>query len=347
MSQHAKFMQRCLQLALNGLGTTYPNPLVGSIIVNSKGIIIGEGWHYQSGKAHAEVNAINAVKDQSELATATLYVNLEPCSHFGKTPPCSNLIIEKKIPNVVIGCIDSYSEVAGKGIQKLKEAGVEVVLGILEQESLALNTRFFTYHNKKRPFIILKWAETRDGFIAPVENLGQPLWISNEFSRQLVHKWRAEEMAILVGKNTVLKDNPKLNTRDYQGNNPVRIVIDKKGDLNNSFHVKDNKVKTIFITENEKLKNSENCIYEFVIFGKDLVEKICDILYKHQIQSVIIEGGKKTLDLFIEANIWDEARVFVSETILNGGVLAPKISSKVTKTNKIKTDQLTTHYNYV
>lgn len=345
MNIHERYISRCIELAKNGFGTTYPNPMVGSVIVYEDEII-GEGWHRKSGEAHAEVNAINSVKDKSLLAKSTIYVSLEPCSHFGKTPPCSDLIIEKQIPNIVIGTIDSNEKVSGKGIQKLRDAGRNVVVGVLEKECQELNKRFFTYHNKKRPYIILKWAESSDSFIAPKRKEEQkPVWISNEFSRQLVHKWRSEEQAILVGTNTIIEDNPKLNTRDWASKNPTRIVIDRLGKIDESYFVKDNSVKTIFITESENLSSHENIIYENAIFDIRLAEKICSILVKHSIQSVIIEGGKKTLDTFINAGLWDEARVFVSDIFLHNGIKAPRLSGKYVE-KKIKNDQLLTFYNH-
>ena len=215
MTTDQRYMQRCLSLARKAIGYTYPNPLVGSVIVH-EGKIIGEGWHAKAGEPHAEVNAIASVKDEKLLKESTLYVNLEPCAHFGKTPPCADLIIEKEIPKIVIGCVDINSKVAGKGIERLRQAGREVMVGVLEAECQALNARFFTFHAQQRPYIILKWAQTRDGFIAPLQQEQQkPVWISNAFSQQLTHLWRAQEGAILVGKHTVEKDNPSLTTRHW------------------------------------------------------------------------------------------------------------------------------------
>lgn len=341
MSQHEKYMQRCIQLAKNGLGTTYPNPLVGSVIVYNNEII-GEGWHQKAGEAHAEVNAINSVKDPTLLSKSTIYVSLEPCSHFGKTPPCSDLIIDKNIPNIVIGTIDPFAKVSGNGIQKLKDAGREVTVGVLEKECSQLNQRFFTFHNKKRPFIILKWAESADGFITPKEKeRQQPVWISNAYSRQLVHKWRSEEQAILVGTQTVLDDNPKLDVRDWKGQNPIRIALDKSGKITEDFHLLSNnsEIKTIIITE-EKKQSIDQRIFENAIFDNRLVFEIVKILYQHNIQSVIIEGGKRTLETFIEANLWDEARIFKSKVILNDGISAPKIELKNVQKELILDDEL-------
>ena len=346
MTTHEFYMKRCIELAKNGLGTTYPNPLVGSVIVHD-GKIIGEGWHKKAGEAHAEVNAVNSVKDKSLLKEATIYVSLEPCSHYGKTPPCCDLIIANEIPNVVIGTIDPFSKVAGNGIKKLIESDKNVTVGILEDECNELNNRFFTFHQKERPYIILKWAETADGFIAPLSKEEKaPIWITNQYSRQLVHKWRTEEQAILVGTNTVLDDNPKLNARDYIGNNPVRVVLDKSGKISEKYHVKDNSQKTIFITESEKFETTENCIYENVIFDKSLVHSIANVLYRYDIQSVIIEGGAKTLQSFIDANLWDEARVFTGQIKFQNGTTAPKLTGFPTTRFDIMDDQLKIFRNY-
>ena len=349
---HEFYMKRCIELAKNGLGTTYPNPLVGSVIVHN-GKIIGEGWHRKAGEAHAEVHAVNAVKDKSVLKEATIYVSLEPCSHFGKTPPCCDLIIAHEIPNVVIGTVDPYAKVAGNGIKKLKESGKNVIVGVLSHECEELNKRFFTFHNKKRPYIILKWAKTADGFLAPEKKLQKaqhdklkPVWITNQYSRQLVHKWRTEEQAILVGTNTVLEDNPKLNARNFSGNNPVRIVLDKSGKISEKYHVKDHSQKTIFITESEKFISTENCIYENTIFDNDLVTSICTILYQHNIQSVIIEGGNITLTSFITANLWDEARVFEGKTTFKNGTEAPVIIGDVVARFALLTDEFKIFKNY-
>ena len=316
MTTHEFYMKRCIELAKNGLGTTYPNPLVGSVIVYDNKII-GEGWHKKAGEPHAEVNAVNSVKDKSLLKKATIYVSLEPCCHYGKTPPCCDLIVTNEIPNVVIGTIDPFAKVAGKGIKKLLENGKNVTVGILEDQCNELNKRFFTFHQKKRPYIILKWAETKDGFIAPLSKEEKaPVWITNPYSRQLVHKWRTEEQAILVGTHTILDDNPKLDARDFLGKNPVRIVLDKSGKVSKNYHVKDASQKTIFITESEKYTSIENCNYENAIFDKHLVHSICEILYKNNIQSIIIEGGSTTIQSFIAANLWDEARILIANKFL-------------------------------
>ncbi len=336
-------------MAKNGLGTTYPNPLVGSVIVlNDK--IIGEGWHQKAGEPHAEVNAINSVKDKSLLKQATIYVNLEPCSHYGKTPPCANLIVENRIKKVVIGSIDTNSKVSGKGILHLQNNGCEVIVGVLEHECLNLNKRFFTYHNKKRPFIILKWAETQDGFIDKLRDKNSensPNWISNVYSQQLVHKMRAEEQAILVGTNTALNDNPKLNARNWLGLDPVRIVLDKSLKVPVHYKLFDGSVKTIVFTEKVPDKSpNENTLFEQIDFSKNLPKQICDALYNLEIQSLIVEGGAKTLQTFIAENLWDEACVFVGNTIFENGLSAPDLKKVPNEIRKISDDTIKIYVNY-
>lgn len=344
MKIHENYIKRCIQLAKNGLGTTYPNPMVGCVIVH-KGKIIGEGWHQKAGGPHAEVNAINSVVDKRLLKRSILYVSLEPCNHFGKTPPCSDLIIANQFPQVVIGCIDPYDEVAGKGVEKLIKHGCEVIVGVLEEECIELNKRFFTYHTKKMPYVILKWAETKDGFIdvnRKVVNLDEakPNWITNQYSRQLVHKWRVEEQSILVGTNTVINDNPKLDGRSWFGKNPIRIVMDKTFKIPNNYDVFDGSVKTIIVTEKVNELKGSNLYYKQVDFSKNIAQQICKIVYKHKIQSVIIEGGRQTLQTFIDANLWNEARIFVGEKTFSMGVNAPNISGEETCAIKIKNDVL-------
>jgi diaminohydroxyphosphoribosylaminopyrimidine deaminase/5-amino-6-(5-phosphoribosylamino)uracil reductase len=346
MNNHEDYIARCIELAKNGFGTTYPNPMVGSVIVYN-GEIIGEGWHQKAGEPHAEVNAIRSVKDPSLLDKATIYVSLEPCSHFGKTPPCCDLIIQNKIPNVVIGTVDSNIKVAGNGIKRLQEAGANVIVGILEKECYELNQRFFTFHEKKRPYIILKWAETQDGFIAPLQKEEQkPVWITNINSRQLVHKWRTEEQAILVGTQTVIDDNPKLNARDWEGNNPVRVVIDQNHRIPKTAHVFDNQTKTIVFSNKKSTPSLENAILEVIDFQQNIVQQIVDKLFQHQIQSVIIEGGAQTLQTFIDANLWDEARVFIGNCTFEKGVNAPIMNTSPLKKEKIGTDELLIIRNY-
>lgn len=340
MKVHEKYIHRCIELAKNGLGTTYPNPMVGSVIVY-EGKIIGEGWHKKSGEPHAEVNAIISVKDKSLLKKSTIYVSLEPCSHFGKTPPCCDLIIKNEIPNVVIGTVDPNIKVAGNGIKKLIEAGANVTVGVLETECEELNKRFFTFHKKNRPYVILKWAESQDGFIAPLTKLEQkPVWITNEFSRQLVHKWRSEEQAILVGTQTIIDDNPKLDVRDWAGNNPVRIVLDQNNRIPKDSHIFDNRVKTIIFSNLANTNNGENTTFEVIDFEQNLAQQILKKLYKHKIQSVIIEGGRQTLQTFIDENLWDEARIFIGTSCFENGTKAPIIALEKIEKHSIGNDEL-------
>jgi len=306
---HETYIKRCIELAKNGLVAAMPNPSVGAVIV-FKNQIIGEGYTSAYGGAHGEVNAITYAKTHhpEKLKDATIYVSLEPCSHYGKTPPCANLIIESGIKKVVVGTIDPFAKVAGRGIKRLREAGCEVIVGIEEEACRESLKRFFTFHEKKRPFIILKWAQTQDGFIAPLaRNAQAPVWITNTYSKQLVHKWRSEEQAILVGGKTVLEDNPSLTTRLWEGNSPIRIVIDTQDNLSQELAVFDNSAKTFVI-------NSRN------------PEHICYQLFQKNIQSVIIEGGSKTLQTFIDANLWDQARVFTGNTTFATGIPAPTLS---------------------
>lgn len=335
-------------MAKNGLGTTYPNPMVGSVIVLGD-IIIGEGWHKKAGEPHAEVNAINSVEDKSLLKKATIYVSLEPCSHFGKTPPCSHLIVEKGIKNVVIGIVDSNSKVSGSGVKYLEDNGCKVTIGVLEEECFQLNKRFFTFHNKKRPFIVLKWAETRDGFIDKLRtetDAISPNWISNTYSQQLVHKMRAEEHAILVGTTTALTDNPSLTVRSWSGENPIRIVIDKTGKIPSNYNLLNGNVKTIVFSEVKYAIDSyKNVIFERINFEENVLQQICDVLYKYEIQSVIIEGGKQTLQSFIDANLWDEAFVFVGDVEFENGLEAPKLKKAPFEIEKISNDTLLKYKN--
>jgi len=276
-----------------------------------------------------------------------MYVSLEPCSHFGKTPPCSDLILEKGIPNIVVGTADPFAAVAGKGIQKLREAGRTVVVGVLERECQELNRRFFTFHNKQRPYIILKWAQTADGFIAPLKKETQkPVWISNAYARQKVHQWRSEEQAILVGTKTVLDDNPQLNTRDWYGNAPVRIVLDREGKIDHTYRVLDGTQPTLVITEAKKKGSDERVVYHNCIFDSSLPQQIGRILYQKGLQSVIIEGGAKTLQLFIDAGLWDEARVFESAEQWGQGINAPRLEALCVRSEKIENNNLTWYYHY-
>ncbi|MBW6484365.1 MAG: bifunctional diaminohydroxyphosphoribosylaminopyrimidine deaminase/5-amino-6-(5-phosphoribosylamino)uracil reductase RibD [Vicingaceae bacterium] len=360
MNSDIKYMFRCLELAKNGLGNVAPNPMVGCVVVYENKII-GEGYHQQFGEAHAEVNAINAVKNKELLSQSTLYVNLEPCAHFGKTPPCADLIIKNNIKKVVIGCLDTYSEVAGKGIERLKNAGVEVVVGVLERESLELNKRFFTFHNKKRPYIILKWAETKDGFIDVLRHCEERSnlqkkqtdcfvllhstrndvnnWITSPLSKKLVHKWRSEEVAIMVGTNTALNDNPQLNVREWTGKNPIRIVLDLKLRLPKGLHLFDKTISTLVFNYKDD-KTEKNLEYIKLDASKNLISQCLEKLYDRNIQSVIIEGGTMLLQSFITENVWDEARVFIGNKYFEKGLKAPNMKLRPSFTEKISDDVL-------
>ncbi|MGY5848480.1 bifunctional diaminohydroxyphosphoribosylaminopyrimidine deaminase/5-amino-6-(5-phosphoribosylamino)uracil reductase RibD [Salegentibacter sp. HM20] len=339
MKIHEKYIKRCIELAQNGLGHTYPNPMVGSVIVHNNQII-GEGWHQQAGLPHAEVNAINSVKNKALLTQATIYVSLEPCSHYGKTPPCSDLIIAKGIKKVVIGTVDPFAEVQGRGIKKLLDAGCEVQVGILEKQCQDLNKRFFCFHQKKRPYIILKWAQSSDGFLAPeFQGKREPVWITNSYSKQLVHKWRSEEKAILVGTNTAIADNPQLNTRLWAGNHPVRLVLDRQGRIPKDSALFDQSVPTIVFSSAQK-QNLKNLKFEVLEFNRDVAQQICEIAYKRGLQSLIVEGGAKTLQSFIDAGLWDEARIFTGKVQFKRGVSAPRISGELIEEKEIAGDQL-------
>ena len=338
-------MQRCIKLAEKGLGKTFPNPLVGSVIVHQDNII-GEGWHQKAGSSHAEVNAIFNVQNKEFLSKSTLYVSLEPCNHFGKTPPCSDLIIKNKIPRVVIASTDPNPLVAGEGIEKLKKAGCEVIIGVLKKEADFLNRRFFTFHNLKRPYVILKWAQTKDNFIAPFQKkMGNPeiFWITNNHSKQLVHKWRSEEVAILVGVQTVINDNPKLTTREWAGNNPLRIVIDPNGRTPKDSKLFQDNIPTLFLTKKPiKLFSNKK---EQKIISPFSIKNILKECYKLNIQSIIIEGGLRTLESFIKDNLWDEARVFKTDKKLKTGIMAPKLEKKSSQSEMYEGDILDIYFN--
>ncbi|MDX1630014.1 MAG: bifunctional diaminohydroxyphosphoribosylaminopyrimidine deaminase/5-amino-6-(5-phosphoribosylamino)uracil reductase RibD, partial [Fulvivirga sp.] len=305
-------------------GLVSPNPMVGCVIVH-RDKIIGEGWHQQFGGPHAEVNAIQSVEEKELLPESTLYVNLEPCHHYGKTPPCVDLIIEKKIKKVVIANEDPFSEVSGKSIKKMREQKIEVVVGTCEEEGEWLNQRFFTFQRKKRPYIILKWAQTADGFIAR-KNYNSK-WISNAKSRKLVHKWRSEEPAIFVGYNTALYDDPALNVRHWDGQNPVRIVLDPAGKLPATLKLFDQNQPTV-VYSNKKKESQQNICWE-AISQTNAEEEILSDLYKRKLQSVIIEGGAATINSFLKKNLWDEARVFIGNQTFSEGIEAPKLNKSI------------------
>lgn len=343
---HKIYMQRCLEIALLGAGFVSPNPMVGSVIVRNDRII-GEGYHRCYGKAHAEVNAVNntiencnndEIKAAELFKQSTIYVSLEPCAHFGKTPPCADLIIKHKIPKVVVGCRDPFELVNGKGIEKLVDAGIEVIVGILQDECLELNRRFFTRVQKQRPYIILKWAQTEDDYFAPSRDEKRQFWITGEESRKLVHQWRSEEDAILIGRTTALVDNPQLNVRYGNGRAPKRVVLDRKLKLLNNLNVFDQTVET-FILNEENVDRSDGQT-KFISVDKLNPLSIVSVLYQQGIQSVIIEGGAKTLELFIKESIWDEARIFTGPVYLKSGIKAPQIQGKIIEKNMIGADKL-------
>jgi diaminohydroxyphosphoribosylaminopyrimidine deaminase / 5-amino-6-(5-phosphoribosylamino)uracil reductase len=339
-------MHRCLELALLGAGHTAPNPMVGAVLVYDdpgagkdgiigEGRIIGEGYHQQYGQAHAEVNCIASVREEDRplIAASTLYVSLEPCAHFGKTPPCADLIIEKKIPRVVVGCRDPFPQVNGKGIEKLLAAGVEVTVGVLEKECIALNRRFFMFNTQHRPYIVLKWAQSADGKIAEVgrekDGMGTRkagearTLISNDYSNRLVHKWRSEEAAILVGTRTALADDPALTVRLWNGPDPIRLVIDKELRLPSSLQLFDRKVRTI-VFNTLRHEEEDNLLYYQLATDSSLVHQITLALYQLKIQSVLVEGGGRLLQSFIDEDYWDEARVITNNDLeIPGGLAAP------------------------
>ena len=332
MEQHELYMSRCLQLAQQAEGHTAPNPMVGAVVVCDSNII-GEGYHHRCGEPHAEVNAIRSVNDQNLLMKSTLYVNLEPCSHYGKTPPCAQLIIDKKIPRVVVGMGDPNPKVNGRGIQMLREAGVEVVENVLNQQCHILNKRFVTMYTKKRPFVILKWAQTQDGFIDACRTTSEipPLRISNEVTKTLNHQIRSIESAILVGTNTALLDNPHLTARKLNTRNPVRMVVDKSLRVPSDYRIYDQTTPTVIFTD-KMVENKTNITFVKLDFSKAIVPQIMDYLYQANLSSLIVEGGTQLLQAFIDANLWDEVYIETSPEIIGAGVKAPNISMKIIDT---------------
>jgi len=346
MTIDEKYMQRCLELASKGRQNVKPNPMVGCVIVH-KEKIIGESYHKEYGKPHAEVNAINSVENQELLRESTLYVNLEPCAHHGKTPPCSDLIVSKSIKRVVIGCKDSFAKVAGKGIEKMQKAGIQVDVGILEKESLMLNQTFFTFHQKQRPYIILKWAQTLDGYIDVIRQPEDPIginWITHPNLRLPVHKWRSEEMGILVGAGTATNDNPRLDTREWFGKNPVRILFAEKEKINLMWHLLDESTNTLVFTDSY-IENSKSTTYHKIDFLKNPIEQMLEILYQYEIQSVIVEGGQMMLQSFIDENLWDEARLLIGDKTFGKGLEAPKIPVRHKKNCRYSNDTIVHYFN--
>lgn len=342
------YMRRAMELATKGQGSVSPNPLVGCVIVKD-GLIIGEGYHKKYGEAHAEVNAVNAVFTKhgenapALLQDATVYVTLEPCAHFGKTPPCADLLVKHRLGKVVIANTDPFPDVNGKGISKLKDAGIEVYTGVLDEECKWINRRFFTRIEQQRPYIILKWARTANGYFSPKNAVQQ--WISGPLSKKLVHQWRTEEDAILVGKKTVLADDPQLSAREWPGKNPIRIVIDKNLDIPVTAKVFNDLAKTVIF--NEKKTTVEGNIHYIQMEDMHfyLPQKIAFQLYLMDIQSIIIEGGAHILEQFITSGLWDEARVFTGTDSWQTGTLSPQINGNITSLTTIDKDQLTIYTN--
>lgn len=347
MAQHQIYMQRCLELAALGAGWVSPNPMVGAVIVYA-GKIVGEGYHQKYGEAHAEVNAVNQVVNANDnyaemFRDATIYVSLEPCAHYGKTPPCADLIIKHQIPRVVVGCRDPFPQVDGKGIEKLLAAGIDVVTGVLEEECRWLNRRFFTRVQQQRPYIILKWAQTANSFFAPATGIQH--WITGPEAKKMVHQWRAEEDAILIGKNTALIDNPQLNVRLAEGRSPKRVVIDRRLELEGNLHLFDGSIETLIFNE---IKTDIDGNLKYIAlenFDHYLPQYIMYQLYMQDIQSVIIEGGAQTLNSFIKDGLWDEARIFTGQGTFINGVPAPIISGESGGQYAVGSDRLQIFYN--
>ena len=342
MTKDEKYIRRCIQLARNGMRNAAPNPMVGAVIVHNDRII-GEGYHARCGEGHAEVNAIRSVKDESLLQESTIYVSLEPCSHYGKTPPCADLIIRKGIPRVVVGCVDPFSLVSGRGIQKLKDAGIDVKVGVLEAECRQLIKRFVTFNTQQRPYITLKWAESADGFIDINREEGQPVVLSTPITSMYVHKQRAEHHAILVGRRTALLDNPSLTTRNWYGKNPVRLVIDKELTLPTSLKLFDGSAPTWIFTAQDKASTSQ-VVYFKLDFSRSILPQILQKLYENKLQALLVEGGSRLLQSFIDEGLWDEIYTEHSAKVLENGVKEPVIPAGYKK-NFLRRDGVTiTHY---
>ena len=324
--EEEKYMWRCLQLARNGLCGAAPNPMVGAVVV-CDGRIIGEGYHVRCGEAHAEVNALRSVADPSLLKRSTVYVSLEPCAHFGKTPPCADLLVEKQVPRVVVGCQDPFARVAGRGIEKLRQAGCQVTVGVLERECRFLNRRFITFHTLRRPYVTLKWAQSADGYIG-VRRAGLPVRLSSPLTAILVHKRRSEHAAIMVGTDTALLDNPSLTVRHWYGQNPVRVVPDRELRLPVSLHLFDGTVPTLVFTQSNRHPDSPNTCYVEADFGDGrLLPQVMQMLHERNLQSLLVEGGSRLLQTFLEAGLWDEIYVETSPVRLGGGVKAPQVDA--------------------
>jgi len=342
MTQDELYMQRCFDLAYLGAGSVSPNPMVGAVLVND-GRIIGEGWHQCYGEAHAEVNAVRSVAetDRHLIATSTLYVSLEPCCIFGRTPPCTDLIIQNKIPKVVISCLDQTPEVAGTGVRILREHGVEVITGVLEEKGKALSRIRNNFVTNQRPYIILKYAQTSDGYIGKAN---EQVWISNAFAKRLVHKWRSEVDAILIGTNTARTDNPQLTNRLYFGKSPIRVILDRKLALSENLNIFDESVETLIFTEQATPKaqsQNSNRTYIQMHFQRDFLPEMLANLHQRKITSLLVEGGSTLLQSFIDAQFWDEALVFIVENALGEGIPAPQLRHAKLKAHyRLKNDQL-------
>lgn len=337
------YMSRCIQLAQLGAGYVAPNPMVGAVLVHN-GRVIGEGYHQLYGQPHAEVNCITSVKDEDKplIEHSTLYVSLEPCSHFGKTPPCADLIIKNKIPKVVVGITDPFPQVSGKGIEALRAAGTSVVANVLKDECMELNKRFITFQTKHRPYIVLKWAQSANGHMAKADRAR--FAISNEYSRRLVHKWRSEEAAILVGTNTAFFDDPELTTRFWRGENPVRLVVDTQLRLPSTLKLFNKEVRTI-VFNYLKHEEGEKLSYYQITNDVNIVHQIVHALYQMKIQSVLVEGGARLLQSFIDENMWDEVRIITNEElVVPGGVPSPDISrARMSVSEKLFNDRIDTY----
>jgi len=340
------YMARCLELASKAAGMTFPNPLVGAVIVHD-GRIIGEGFHLKAGGPHAEVIATGSVTEKHLLPHSTLYVSLEPCSHFGKTPPCADMIIKLGIPRVIIGTKDTSRKVAGDGIKKLKESGIEVITGVLEEECRWINRRFFTFHEKERPYIILKWAQSRDRFIDTMRKEGaipEPNWISGKPERVLVHKWRSEEEAVLVGGATVRNDYPSLNVRYWSGRDPLKIILSRSGDTGKYLETRQTKSRVIMFTSVTG-KESKDITRILLRDNETAAQQVAGYLWKSGLQSVLIEGGASVLNHFIQTGLWDEARIFTGNTDFNEGTAAPMLTGKPVRSFEFASTRLETYIN--
>ncbi len=342
------FMQRAIELSLKGAGNVKPNPMVGAVLVHNN-VIIGEGYHYRYGGPHAEVVAIENTKNQHLLPESTLFVTLEPCIHYGKTPPCAHLIVKKGIKKVVIGTIDPNPKVAGKGIEYLKKHNVEVIQSVLEADCRFNNRRFFIFHEQNRPYIILKWAKTLDGFIdVNREDNEKPHinWITKKHLKMLVHQWRHEECAIVTGARTVINDNPHLTTREWPGRNPLRVILATEQELPQDANVMNNETPTIIFSYNNYEKLNNNTVFFKLNKNEDVLDQLCKHLLSLNIQSLIVEGGKYLLESFIKKNLWDEARVFTGNITFGSGLPTPVIPQTHHSSYIINNDRLTIWYNH-